>query len=205
MTGIGPVEPHEPPDAPSPQAPPPPADTLGDDARRLSDRWTELPPHRRRLAVTAAATLVALAACAVLLTRPEPAPTRPSVPWPAQVTHLRYNGTDTRPGTFRFTVRVDRGTSVTIHQVLPGFGQLTAATTPRPPFTVAPGIPRALAVRIGVRDCTALPRLLDMTYLDLSLHNRRGQELHSFIFVGRYPHALLAHLRATCGPPVRHR
>ncbi|MEU6846292.1 hypothetical protein ABZ930_30890 [Streptomyces sp. NPDC046716] len=199
MTGIGPVEPYDPDDAPRPRTPPPPAatDTLGSDSPRLSDRWTALPPRRRRLlALGAAGLTAALATTALLLPSSPDAPALD--PWPAQVTHLRYDGPAGPGGTFAFTVRVDRGSAVTISHIQPGTAQLTTHVTPGTPFTTAPGAPRALRVRIGVRGCAALPHALDMTYLDITLHNRRGRQRHSYLFVDRYPHALLDHVHTIC-------
>ncbi|MCX4833197.1 hypothetical protein OG746_31140 [Streptomyces sp. NBC_01016] len=123
MTGIGPVEPHEPAADRHPRAPHP-TDVFGADSPRPYDRWTAQPPRRRRL--LAGLLAVTAAAGTLLLPRPE----RP------------------HPG----------------------------ATRP-------------------------LPRALDMTYLDLTLTNRRARELHSFIFVERYPHDLLTLLRARCKEP----
>ncbi|MFD8568322.1 hypothetical protein [Streptomyces sp. NPDC059639] len=199
MTGIGPVEPYDPDDTSRPRTPLPPlppgaaADTLGSDAPRLHDRWTALPRHRRRLLALGAAALTG--AALLLPTHPgAPAPD----PWPAHVTHLRYDGPATARGTFAFTAYVDQGSAVTISHIQPGTAQLTVHVTPGTPFTAAPGAPRALRVHIGVRSCAALPHALDMTYLDVTLHNRRGRERHSFIFVDRYPHALLDHVHTVC-------
>ncbi|MHC5262317.1 hypothetical protein ACYSUO_30910 [Streptomyces sp. UC4497] len=197
MTGIGPVEPHEPATDSHPRAPHP-TDVVGADSPRPYDRWAALPPRRRRLLL---AGLVAAAAVAgtLLLPRPErPAPTPPD-PWPAQVTHLTYEGS--RGDTFRFTVRVDHGGTVTIRHIRAGDQRLALTSTPRPPIEATPDSPVTLTVRIDVRDCSALPRALDMSYLDLTLTNRRARELHSFIFVERYPHDLLTVLRARCKEP----
>ncbi|MFZ3556811.1 hypothetical protein [Streptomyces sp. BH055] len=197
MTGIGPVEPHEPAADSHPLAPHP-TDVVGADSPRPYERWAALPPRRRRLLLAAAVTAAAVAGT-LLLPRPErPAPPPPD-PWPAQVTHLTYSGP--HGDSFRFTARVDHGTTVTISHIRAGDPRLAVTTTPRPPLDVTPDSPRTLTVRIDVRDCSALPRALDMAYLDLTLANRRAREPHSFIFVDRYPHDLLTLLRARCGEP----
>ncbi|MFJ9177810.1 hypothetical protein [Streptomyces sp. NPDC102360] len=197
MTGIGPVEPHEPAADSHPLAPHP-SDIVDADSPRPYERWNALPPRRRRLLLAAIVTATA-AAATLLLPHPErPAPAPPD-PWPAQVTHLKYEGAHGE--TFRFTVRVDHGGPVTIRQMRSGDPRLTLTPTPRPPIEATPDTRRTLTVRIDVRDCSALPRALDMAYLDLILTNRRARELHSFIFVDRYPHDLLTLLRARCREP----
>ncbi|MEB8339469.1 hypothetical protein [Streptomyces endophyticus] len=197
MTGIGPVEPYETADdSHSPAAHP--ADVVGADAPRPYERWSALPPRGRRL-LLAGTVAVAAVAGALLLPHPERPVPAPPDPWPAQVTHLTYEGA--RGETFRFSVRVDHGTTVTIGHIRAGDPRLTVTATPGPPLDITPDTPRALTVRIAVRDCSALPRALDMAYLDLALTNRRARELHSFIFVDRYPHDLLTLLRARCAQP----
>lgn len=197
MTGIGPVEPYETADGSQPLTPRP-ADMVGADSPRVYDRWAALPPRRRRLLLAAAVTAAAVTGTLLLPTPERPDPPPPD-PWPAQVTHLTYAGPH---GTgFRFTARVDHGTAVTISHVRAGDPRLAATTTPRPPLDITPHSPRTLTVRIDVRDCSALPRALDMTYLDLTLTNRRARELHSFIFIDRYPRDLLTLLRARCANP----
>ncbi|MHB9754372.1 hypothetical protein ACYBSK_08345 [Streptomyces sp. BYX5S] len=198
MTGIGPVEPHDPGDgdalAPRTQD----IVTEGPDSPRPRERWAALPPRTRTL-LLAALTTAATVTGTLTHPRPEPPAPPPPAPWPAQVTHLRYAGT--HDATFRFTARVDHEPTVTISHILAGDPRLSATTTPRPPVRVTPDTPRTLTVRIDVHDCAALPRALDMAYLDLTLHNRRATEQHSFIFVDRYPHDLLALLRTRCGKP----
>ncbi|MET8474698.1 hypothetical protein ABZY90_27055 [Streptomyces sp. NPDC006422] len=196
MTGIGPVEPHDPADS-HPFAPHP-TDVVGADSPRPYDRWRSLGPRGRR-GLLAGAVAAAGTAGVLLFPEPErPAPPPPA-PWPTQVTHLRYDGPH---GTaFRFTAHVDHGGPVTISHIQAGDPRLTSRTTPRPPVSVTPDTPRTLTVRISVRDCAALPRALDMSYLDLTLTNPRAREQHSFIFVDRYPHDLLALLRSRCGKP----
>ncbi|MFD7297046.1 hypothetical protein ACFV9W_27475 [Streptomyces sp. NPDC059897] len=198
MTGIGPVEPHEP-AADSHPPTPHPTDIVGADSPHPYERWAALPPRRRRLLLAATVTAATVAGT-LLLPHPEhPAPGPPD-PWPAQVTHLTYEGA--RGDTFRFTVRVDHGGPVTIRHIQAGDPRLSLTTTPRPPIEATADSHRTLTVRIHVRDdCSALPRALDMTYLDLTLTNRRARELHSFIFVDRYPHDLLTLLRARCAEP----
>ncbi|MFI5660065.1 hypothetical protein [Streptomyces sp. NPDC051684] len=197
MTGIGPVEPHEPAADSHPRTPHP-ADIVGTDSPRMHDRWTALLPRRRRLLIAAIVAAAAVAGM-LLLSRPERSTPAPLDPWPAQVTHLTYEGAHDE--TFRFTVHVDHGGPVTISHIRPGDPRLTLSATPGPPFRATAGSRRTLTVRIAVRDCPALPRALDMTYLDLTLTNRRARELHSFIFVDRYPHDLLTLLRARCAKP----
>ncbi|MGD6751327.1 hypothetical protein [Streptomyces sp. BH105] len=197
MTGIGPVEPHEPAADSHPLAPHP-TDVVGADSPRPYERWAALPPRRRRLLLAAAVTAAAVAGTLLLPGPERPAPPPPD-PWPAQVTHLTYEGA--RDETFRFTVHVDHGGPVTIRHIRAGDPRLSLTATPRPPIEATPDSRRTLTVRIDVRDCSALPHALDMSYLDLTLTNRRARELHSFIFVDRYPHDLLTLLRARCGEP----
>ncbi|WP_306322254.1 MULTISPECIES: hypothetical protein [unclassified Streptomyces] len=198
MTGIGPVEPYRE-AADSQPLPPHPSDVVvGTDSPRAYERWAALSSRRRRLLLAGLGGAVAVAG-ALWFPRPEPpAPPAPP-PWPAQVTHLRYEGA--HGATFRFVAHVDRGPTVTISHIRAGDPRLAAAVAPTTPVTVTRGTPRPLTVRISVRDCAALPRALDMAYLDVTLHNRRGKEQHGFIFVDRYPHDLFTLLHARCTAP----
>ncbi|RAJ90147.1 hypothetical protein K377_00769 [Streptomyces sp. PsTaAH-137] len=198
MTGIGPVEPYDPDDAPRPRTPATPSppgagtDTLGSDSPRLPNRWATLPARRRRLLALGAADLTAGPATATPLLPANPR-TPTLGPWPAPATHLRHDGPAATRGTFPFTVRVARGCGMTPSHIRSGTAQLAAHVTPATPFTAAAQAPRALRARITVRSCAALPRALDKTHLDATPPNRRDRRRHRFLLADRHPHALLHH------------
>ncbi|WP_327669994.1 MULTISPECIES: hypothetical protein [unclassified Streptomyces] len=80
MTGIGPVEPHEPAADSHPRAPHP-TDIVGADSPRPYDRWTALPPRRRRLLLAGLVTAATVAGT-LLLPAPNGPPRRHPTPGP---------------------------------------------------------------------------------------------------------------------------
>ncbi|MEV5609265.1 hypothetical protein [Streptomyces sp. NPDC052225] len=193
MTGIGPVEPYD----PGTDSPPRPAEAIGTDAPRVTDRWTALPARRRRTAVALAAA--AAATVTFLATRPDPPPPAPAS-WPSQITTLHYDGPGTGAGRFRFTVSVTGDHPMTVRHLDTGIPQLMATVTPALPRVARPDAPAHLTVRIAVRDCAHMPVGINQPYVELTLRNRRAQQAHSFIFEGRYPHDLWQWIHATCDP-----
>ncbi|MYW66387.1 hypothetical protein GTY65_20345 [Streptomyces sp. SID8379] len=196
MTGIGPVEPYEPDDATArPPTPAPDVLTAGTtNPRTLYERWRGLSPWHRH---TVRALLGAGAAtAALLLLRPPPA-TPTASPWPSQVTYLHYQGQrgDDR---YRFLVRVEQGSPVTVSQLTLPFVEFATTTTPRLPLTVRAGSAERLTVRIRVRECTTPRRDIDLPHLDLVIRNERARQHHSYLFGGAFPHDLDQQLRAAC-------
>ncbi|MEV1021566.1 hypothetical protein [Streptomyces sp. NPDC050264] len=203
MSGIGPVEPYDPSGDPRPPSGPDTLDTLdafGSDSPRLSERWAALPPPWRRAATGIALTVTAVAA--FLLLRPMPTPSAPTF-WPSQVTALRYDGPGYGPGRFRFTVSVTGTSPVTVRQLDTGIHDLTADSAPSLPATVEPGDPWHLTAHLTASNCAALPHDINEPYIELTLHNRRAQQRHMFLFDGAYRRDLSQWIRASCGP-ARH-
>ncbi|MFJ4789158.1 hypothetical protein [Streptomyces sp. NPDC088794] len=221
MSGIGPVEPVNGPEADESY------DVIGTDAPRLTDRfrsrrpasglaarWGALPPTARRALLAAGVIVVAAAGVVLLPTAGAPdraEPTEP-IPYPANVTAWEYLGraappaTPTPPGPrvtgglFRFAVSVDHGPPVTVRVDGAAFPGLTAHVTPERSFTVSAGTPRRIAVEISVSDCSGLPRIADLPFLDVTLRNTRAIQHHSFIFDGGYARDLSELLHGACGP-----
>ncbi|MDR3079889.1 MAG: hypothetical protein LBV60_03005 [Streptomyces sp.] len=194
MTGIGPVEPAE------PQAPPPhpESELLTSGAPdRLTPReyWQSLPPRARRTGVALAAVG---AAASLLVLQPSPPPAAVSSPYPTQTTFLHYRGKGRESDSYRFLLRVESGTPVTVSRLRLPFAEFETRTTPRLPLTVNAGTPAPLTVRIRVRHCSTPPRTIDLPHLDLTLRNRRALQQHSFLFGGAFPHDLARELSAAC-------
>ncbi len=202
MTGIGPVEPVNSPDAQETY------EVIGADAPRLTDRWRGLPPRVRRAALGTAALAAAAAGVIVLLPPQQSTPpgTLTPMPWPANVTTFRYTGLaatfDSTPasGLFRFAVTVHSGPPVTVRVTGAAFDGLTARITPTETFTISAGTTRRLTVQISVVDCEGLPLDAGMPFLDVTLRNTRAIQHHSFIFGGAYPDDLSELLHVACGP-----
>ncbi|MFJ8823379.1 hypothetical protein ACIREE_16495 [Streptomyces sp. NPDC102467] len=200
MTGIGPVEPYEPPDDAVRSSGLDTLDSFGPDSPRLSERWAALPPSRRRAALAGTLAIgITLAVAALLLLRPAPATPAPN-PWPSQVTALRYDGPGHGPGRFRFTVSVTGTAPVTVRQLDTGLPDLTVDAAPSLPVTVDPGSPWHLTAHLTARNCAALPRGLNEPYIELTLSNRRAQQRHMFLFDGAYRRDLWRWIRASCTP-----
>ncbi|MFC8359259.1 hypothetical protein ACFUIY_05215 [Streptomyces griseorubiginosus] len=208
MTGIGPVEPVDSPDAGESQ------DVIGADGPRPTDRWSAwwggLPPRARgALAATAAALLAAgLLLPRALTAGPPPEPPATPLPWPANVTAWRYLGPAGLPGPdgvrptsghFRFAVDVTAGPPVTLQVTGAAFPGLTAHALPHA-FTVRTGTTRRVTVEVAVSDCSGLPRNADLPFLDVTLRNARAIQHHSFIFGRAYSEDLFAFLRGACAP-----
>jgi len=209
MTGIGPVEPVDSPEAQESY------DVIGADGPRLTDRWTQrwarLTPRAR--AVALGTTAITLISAGVLVPRvlpdEEPAEARVTpVPWPANVTAWRYLGTAGLPkppdthstsGRFRFAVDVHSGPPVTLRVTGAAFTGLTARALPDA-FTVHAGTTRRVTVEISVSDCSDLPLNADLPFLDVTLRNTRAIQHHSFIFGDTYSHDLFELLRDACAP-----
>ncbi|MGW3292050.1 hypothetical protein ACWDR3_46280 [Streptomyces sp. NPDC001002] len=221
MSGIGPVEPVNGPEADESH------DVIGSDAPRLTDRftnrrpagslaghWGALPPGTRRAVLAAGA--IALAAAGVVLLPTAGAPDRAEppepLPYPANVTVWEYLGRVDTPvapptpdaratsGLFRFAVSVDHGPPVTLRVDGAAFPGLTAHVAPERSFTVHAGAPRRIAVEISVSDCSGLPRNAELPFLDVTLRNTRAIQRHSFIFDGGYARDLSELLHGACGP-----
>ncbi|WP_405873836.1 MULTISPECIES: hypothetical protein [unclassified Streptomyces] len=210
MSGVGPVEPADPTEAHprgdtphTPQAGPPP-DVIGTDSPRLTERWRALPPRTRTTALATAAA--ALAAAAVwLLPAPPPntPPDRPPTPRPSATTAFHYKGLADNPGAatsrnFLFDVSVHDGPPVTVSDIDAAPAGLRTRTTPPTSFTVHAGRPHHLTVRITVTDCTALPRNVNLPFLDVTLRNKNAIQQYSFIFGGRYSRDLSDLLHTAC-------
>ncbi|MFJ9036408.1 hypothetical protein ACIRF8_07440 [Streptomyces sp. NPDC102406] len=198
MTGIGPVEPYEPPDDPLP-LPRPRTDTLDANTPRLSERWAALPVRRRRAALLLVCCAAAVGALLVL--RPTSGDTTPP-PWPASVTTLRYHGPGTDNGTFRFTLHVTPGNVVTVHQLQPQSTEFGSSTTPRLPLKVEPRSPRRLTVWLSVYTCTGLPPDAALHRLDAVLRNERGRQRRTFTLGTAFADDLRDFLYANCGPAL---
>jgi len=207
MTGIGPVEPVNSPDAQETY------EVIGADTPRLTDRWQALSPRARRAALGVAA-LAATTAGVVVLLPPNPSPAPENVltpmPWPADATTFRYTGLaatfDSAPasGLFRFAVTVHSGPPVTVRVTGAAFDGLTALISPTDTTTVNAGTTRRITVQISVVDCTDLPLDADLPFLDVTLRNTRAIQQHSFTFGGAYPDDLFQLIRAACDPlPAR--
>ncbi|WP_329278319.1 hypothetical protein [Streptomyces sp. NBC_01451] len=201
MTGIGPVEPVNSPDAQETY------EVIGADAPRLADRLRALPPRLRRALLAAAALAAATAGVITLLpsTPSAPATTLTPMPWPATVTTFRYTGLaatfDSSPasGLFRFAVTVHSGPPVTLRVNGAAFDGLTARISPAETSTVSAGTTRRITVQISVVDCADLPLDADLPFLDVTLRNTRAIQHHSFIFGGAYPDDLFQLIGAACG------
>lgn len=207
MTGIGPVEPVNSPDAQETY------EVIGTDAPRLTDRWQALSPRLRRAALGAGALVAATAGVLVLL---DPKPSDPTtstvtpMPWPANVTTFRYTGlaatfaSTPASGLFRFAVTVHSGPPVTLRVTGAAFDGLTARISPDETSTVNAGTTRRISVQISVVDCAGLPLDADLPFLDVTLRNTRAIQHHSFIFGGAYPDDLFQLIRVACDPlPAR--
>ncbi|MFJ6081938.1 hypothetical protein ACIQI8_11080 [Streptomyces sp. NPDC092369] len=218
MSGIGPVEPVNGPEADESD------DVIGSDAPRLADRfrdrrptrslaehWGALPPRTR--GVVLAAGVIAVAAAGVVLLPTAGAPDRAEppepLPYPANVTVWEYLGRTAPPaapdsratsGLFRFAVSVDHGPPVTVRVDGAAFPGLTAHVAPERSFTVRAGTPRRITVEISVSDCSGLPRNAELPFLDVTLRNTRAIQRHSFIFDGGYARDLSELLHGACGP-----
>jgi hypothetical protein len=206
MTGIGPVEPVNSPDAQETY------EVIGADTPRFTDRWQALSP-RLRGAVLGTTALAATTATVIALLPTEPsAPTSTltPMPWPANVTTFRYTGLaatfDSTPasGLFRFAVTVHSGPPVVLRVTGAGFDGLTARISPAETATIEAGTTRRITVQISVVGCSDLPLDPDMPFLDVTLRNTRAIQHHSFIFAGAYPEDLSGLLHSACRPlPLR--
>ncbi|MBC2905841.1 hypothetical protein [Streptomyces cupreus] len=205
MTGTGPVEPVNAPDADGS------FEVIGADAPRLTDRvaqrWGALPPRARKSAV--AAGLALLTAVGALLLAPDDPETREPLDlsaWPADVTRWDYLGLAEHPnspttrGSYRFAVSVLRGPDVTLRVTGAAFDGLRAQSTPRPEFTVPGGATRRITVEISVSDCSELPLDAGFHYLDVTLRNTHAIQRHSFIFGGAFSRDLSDLLHEACDP-----
>lgn len=202
MTGIGPVEPVNSPDAQETY------EVIGADTPRLADRWQALSPRVRRAALGTAALAVTAAGVVVLLPPGVSTPDKVLVPmpWPAAVTTFRYTGLaatfDSAPanGLFRFAVTVHSGPPVTVRVTGAAFDGLTARISPAETTTVDAGTTRRITVQISVVDCADLPLDADQPLLDVTLRNTHAIQRHSFTFGGTYPDDLFQLIRAACDP-----
>lgn len=200
MSGIGPVEPVDSPEADASY------EIIGGDPPRLTDRWHALSPRARRAALAAGA--IGVAAAGVLLLPPTRTPDRAEppepVPWPANVTEWRYLGlaqtvnSPTTSGFFRFAVTVDSGPPVTLRVTGAEFTGLTAHATPEESFTVHAGATRRITVQVSVSGCSDLPLKADLPFLDVTLRNTRAIQHHSFIFGSAYSEDLSELLHGAC-------
>jgi hypothetical protein len=209
MSGTGPVEPVE------PSGPEPGRDVVGSDAPRLSDRWTRLPAHTRRVTLGAVAALAVTGALLLLPARSATAPPEPALPpWPVDVTEFSYAGVAHRAttaapvATFRFDVSVRDGPPVTVFDITAGFTGLRARTLPNASITVHARTTRRIALEVSVSDCSGLPLNPDLPFLDVTLRNMRAIQDHSFIFDGAFSRDLSQLIGTVCGthrPGVRPR
>ncbi|WP_203730248.1 hypothetical protein [Streptomyces sp. SID12501] len=205
MTGIGPVEPVNSPDAQETY------EVIGADTPHFTDRWQALSPRVRR-AVLATVALAAATGGVIVLLPPKPS-TPPSAltatPWPADVTTFRYTGLaatfDSAPtsGLFRFAVTVHSGPPVTLRVTGAAFDGLTARISPAETSTIGAGTTRRITVQISVVDCTVLPLDTDLPFLDVTLRNTRAIQHHRFAFGGAYPDGLSELLDRACRPLPR--
>ncbi|NEA65952.1 hypothetical protein [Streptomyces sp. SID12488] len=202
MTGIGPVEPVNSPDAQETY------EVIGADTPRFTDRWRALSPRVRR-AVLGTVALAAATAGVIVALPPKPSTpptTLAAVPWPANVTTFRYTGLaatfDSAPtnGLFRFAVTVQGGPPVTLRVTGAAFDGLTARISPAEASTVSAGTTRRITVQISVVDCKGLPLDAGMPFLDVTLRNTRAIQRHSFIFGGAFPDDLSELLHKACDP-----
>ncbi len=192
MTGIGPVEPVNSPDAQETY------EVIGADTPRFTDRLAG-PVAALRRAVLGTVALAAATAGVIVLLPPKqstPPTTLTAVPWPANVTTFRYTGLaatfDSAPtnGLFRFAVTVRGGPPVTLRVTGAAFDGLTARISPAETSTVDAGTTRRITVQISVVDCASLPLDAGLPFLDVTLRNTRAMQRHSFIFGGAFPHDL---------------
>ncbi|MDX2541252.1 hypothetical protein ACOT81_11400 [Streptomyces sp. WI04-05B] len=204
MTGIGPVEPVNSPDAQETY------EVIGADTPHFTERWQTLSPRVRR-AVVGAAALGATTAAVIALLPPEPSTPAPThtliaMPWPANATTLRYTGLaatfDSTPasGLFRFAVTVHSGPPVTLRVTGTGLAGLTARISPAETSTVDAGTTRRITVQISVVDCARLTLDTDQPFLAVTLRNTRAIQHRSFIFGSDYPDDLSQLLHTACRP-----
>ncbi|MFE1952894.1 hypothetical protein ACFW9D_20790 [Streptomyces sp. NPDC059524] len=189
--------PHYLPPPPSPDAP---AETLGagdPDSRTAAERWAALTPRTRRT-ITAGLALGAAVTALLLLRPPHSDPAAASSPYPTQTTYLHYQGRGPAKHTYRFLLRVESGSPVTVSRLRLPFAEFGTRTTPRLPLTVNAGDTAPLTVEIRVRHCPSPPRTIDLPHLDLTLRNQRALQQHSFLFGGAFPHALARELSTAC-------
>ncbi|WP_328870629.1 hypothetical protein OHT76_11250 [Streptomyces sp. NBC_00287] len=203
MTGTGPVEPVNPPDADESY------EVIGVDTPRLADRlaarWAGL-STRTRAAVLATGLAGLAAAGALLLSPDDPEPRDPLdlSAWPVNVTRWDYLGTGSTAnspatsGRYRFAVSVLRGPDVTLRVTGAAFDGIRAQTVPRPEFTVPGGTTRRITVEISVSDCSELPLDAGFHYLDVTLRNTHAIQRHSFIFGGAFSRDVSELLHAAC-------
>ncbi|MEH0422455.1 hypothetical protein [Streptomyces sp. B21-083] len=203
MTGIGPVEPVNSPDAQETY------EIIGADTPRLAHRWKAASPRVRRATLCAAALAAATAGVIALL---PPKPSGPTstlipIPWPSTVTTFRYTGLaatfDSAPasGLFRFAVTVHSGPPVTLRVDGAAVAGLTARISPaQTTTTINAGTTRRITVQISVIRCTGLPLDRHRPSLAVTLRNTRAIQHHRFIFGGTYPDDLATLLHTACDP-----
>ena len=189
--------------------------------RRLSGWWCGLARPLRR-GLLAAAVLAAVGALSLALAtvgdaprhRPQPQQTRGPVPWPAQITDVRYAGmapgNDPRSSRFAFLLSfVDRDAdAVTIHHIDQPYAGLYVTTEDPLPISVPPGETRIVRVLADVRDCSGTPARDELPFVDVTLSNLRAIQTQSEILGGSYADDLSREIDERCGrtpasfPPV---
>lgn len=187
--------------------------------RRLSSWWHGLDRPLRRGLLTAA-ILVAAGALALATVgdiprhRPQAGQTRGPVPWPAQITDVRYAGmapgNDPRSTRFAFLLSfVDRDSDpVTIHHIAQPYAGLQVTTEDPLPIVVLPAETRIVLVLADVRDCARTPARDQLPFVDVTLSNLRAIQTQSEILGSTYAVDLSRELDERCGrtpaslPPV---
>ncbi|MFI6337560.1 Tat pathway signal sequence domain protein [Streptomyces sp. NPDC050535] len=201
MSGIGPVEPGEGTrarDAPEPGTPLPAEAPRGP----LTGLYVR---HRRAVLAGALSGAVLVAGGSLYVTRPRQPPP-PALPFPSQVTDVRYAGRadpprDEPPGAFTFAVEftVSSGPPVTVTRIGQPSAGLSLTSVPRPPFRTRAGSPRRITITMHVGECAKVPRNAGLPFLDVTLRNASAIQVHSFILGERYAQDLSEALQVACG------
>ncbi len=173
--------------------------------RRFLAWWRGRSVRRRRLdLVVAAAVTVGLLWGGALLVRPAPPPPTP-VPFPAQVTDIRYAGLEgTGIDTVRFTVLLTvtntSTESMTLDLVAQPYRGVDVTTAQLLPLNLFPGRPQPLWVEMTVRNCSLTPRADLLPFLDVTLSNARAIQTQSEILGAAYSRDLHAAILKACPP-----
>lgn len=144
------------------------------------------------------AALLAAALALLLSAQRTEGPPVAEVPWPSQVTLVRYLGIghdgaapDGSTGDRReFVIRIvvsNRGDHpVTVHQFTQPYAGMTVAAVERLPLTIPAGATRTIGIQATVHDCSRVPRTDSLAFLDVTLSNVRAIQTQSEILGDRY-------------------
>ncbi|GAB2774316.1 hypothetical protein GCM10027073_03810 [Streptomyces chlorus] len=210
MNAIGPVEPG---DETLPLATPPlshgPRGRRGPLGSRL-ERLTRLyGRHRRTVLATLTAATVLAAGVLLHATRPRQPPP-PAPPFPAHVTTITYvkpqaTGPETDKRNFSFIVEltVRSGPPVTVTRISRPYPSLSMTSSPHIPFRTKSGSPRKIAITLRTTKCGELSGSIGISFLDVTLRNKREIQTRSFHLGPRYAQDLSTALQVACGNDFR--